>query len=1217
MIRSRKNRLICGLVAIILFGANPVFASSLLSVAESSYYAELENYLSAKANYDKAVADLENYKLDPCVTQEDVDKAKEEVEAARVRVQEASAHYVDAKNDVTAKEKLLNNRNEDVEDSQKSLDEATTKQSEAQKVVDEKIEALHEAEAQIPLPESAVKEAETRLAEAQAAFDVAEAKYLDGSFGFFEWMLELPGLNETNKKIIYYALKYLDEDADFIKRGVITDATSLRNMKASLQFIREGNEWLKENGGVEKKVNSYLMAIAQANLDWNVYVGGFEHRPKHGAMGECLAWTCNSPIKAWLSEKPIYDKYGGDLTAIEKDGYEVGHYLLFKNWSLNQTGIAVYPKYGGTVETDAISAIQEFDPNTPGMPTEDMYTIDEYEAFFDEYVESTGYFQSKETLEDAKNNLETVKRGAEPVKYAQAELDEANAALAVCKTETESAEATLEAAKQAVVDAEAALETAKEESTRAKNAIDEAQKNLSDCNNEATFLERRLQAQPAIEEADKSQLSVLITYYKEIFDKKTETYDAVKESYVNVLTENGITDTEAYVNPDKKRQVASISVKDMSIGDVPEVTADAVGAYTVRYKKAGELVWINTPDSTGTWTAQLLASDTEEYNAAVAECVFTVKDSGSQPDNPVVTPPPSDITPTPTVSAKYNINDASAGGISPVVYTGEPLTPAAGTLFHAESRKFLCEGKDYIASYENNINPGTATLLLTGMGDFGGTKTLTFVIKKREQTVTVYAEDITLGEAPKLNVTAEGNYTVAYNDGTGWKEVPDKEGYWTVKVTAEETDYSNAGSAICSFRVNEAVSPTTIPENPTPVITETPTPPPASPTPETPSPTTTPSGPEPTITPTITPTNPGVTPATGEETDISFANIEEIGNAVYTGEEIRPVLHISCNGQVLTEGIDYRTEYINNEYPGTASVIVYGIGQYTNERTVPFYIEKKKQDVSLSVADTEIGSVPGITATAEGDYTISYVDAAGQTHAFPDATGQWMAVLTAKETAYAKAASVTDTFTVYAKEQKSESVPKKQQEQKESAVSNAGKMVVASRSDEGPKGTKYAILQLHQKKATKNSITIAWKKTKAPYIVYGALCGKRFKKLIETRKTSFVQKKLKAGKYYKYIVVDATGNISKTVHIATSGGKYGNCKKLALNKKTLTLKKTFRLAVKQTGTYKKHRAIKWESSNPSIVSVKNGKVKAKKKGKAVVYAYAQNGVSAKCKIIVK
>lgn len=181
-----------------------------------------------------------------------------------------------------------------------------------------------------------------------------------------------------------------------------------------------------------------------------------------------------------------------------------------------------------------------------------------------------------------------------------------------------------------------------------------------------------------------------------------------------------------------------------------------------------------------------------------------------------------------------------------------------------------------------------------------------------------------------------------------------------------------------------------------------------------------------------------------------------------------------------------------------------------------------------------------------------------------------------------------------------------------------------------PAGSVFSILQLKAKKVKKTAITIGWKAVPGAtgYVIYAAPCGTKNSKLTDVAGTSFTQSGLKKGKYYKYFVAahDRNGNIlasSKTVHIATSGGKKGNTKSVRLNKKKATLKKGKTVKLKATlknGTLKvsKHRKVAYETDNPNVATVtKSGKVKAVGKGKCTIYAYAQNGVFAKCRITVK
>ncbi|MCR5637679.1 MAG: fibronectin type III domain-containing protein, partial [Lachnospiraceae bacterium] len=195
--------------------------------------------------------------------------------------------------------------------------------------------------------------------------------------------------------------------------------------------------------------------------------------------------------------------------------------------------------------------------------------------------------------------------------------------------------------------------------------------------------------------------------------------------------------------------------------------------------------------------------------------------------------------------------------------------------------------------------------------------------------------------------------------------------------------------------------------------------------------------------------------------------------------------------------------------------------------------------------------------------------------------------------------------------------------------------ILALKGAKSAPGATFSILQAKQKKVTNNSITISWKKANGAksYIVYGSKSGKtdKYVQLKTVTGTSFTQKKLKKGTYYKYIVV-AVGNgkalaTSKTLYIATKGGKVGNYKTITTgasdNKVNIKVGKTFKLqaAAKAESTklkVKKFRALTYESSNKAVATVSNkGVIKAVGKGTCDVYVYAQNGVLVKIKVKVK
>ena len=197
------------------------------------------------------------------------------------------------------------------------------------------------------------------------------------------------------------------------------------------------------------------------------------------------------------------------------------------------------------------------------------------------------------------------------------------------------------------------------------------------------------------------------------------------------------------------------------------------------------------------------------------------------------------------------------------------------------------------------------------------------------------------------------------------------------------------------------------------------------------------------------------------------------------------------------------------------------------------------------------------------------------------------------------------------------------------------KQIAAIRNDGDVSGSVFGKLSAKMAKASKTSIKLKWNWVPGAsgYIIYGNKCGtaNKFAEIATVSGTSDTHKGLKKGTYYKYIVVayQTSGagrsilSASKTLHIATSGGKYVNpsAVKAAKAKAVLKKGKTLNLKAKLVlpkGKFKKHKALSFESSAPSVATVSSkGIIKAISKGTCYVYAYAQNGAYKKIKITVK
>ena len=114
---------------------------------------------------------------------------------------------------------------------------------------------------------------------------------------------------------------------------------------------------------------------------------------------------------------------------------------------------------------------------------------------------------------------------------------------------------------------------------------------------------------------------------------------------------------------------------------------------------------------------------------------------------------------TGTKTATFSIvaKDVSGFTIASIpeqTYTGAAITP---TVTVQDGTTALTDGTDYTVEFSDNINVGTATVTITGKGNYSGTKTATFAIGKAPLTIT--AKDATMvfgGELPAFEATYDG-----------------------------------------------------------------------------------------------------------------------------------------------------------------------------------------------------------------------------------------------------------------------------------------------------------------------------------------------------------------------------------------------------------------------------------------------------------------------------
>lgn len=118
-----------------------------------------------------------------------------------------------------------------------------------------------------------------------------------------------------------------------------------------------------------------------------------------------------------------------------------------------------------------------------------------------------------------------------------------------------------------------------------------------------------------------------------------------------------------------------------------------------------------------------------------------------------------------------------------VVYNGEEQRPAVTVM---KDDQTLAEGTDYTVEYANNKNVGTATVVVTGLGDYEGSQVKTFVITPKALTddmVTLDKESFTYtGEKLMPVVTVSDGDIMTVNDYVVTNNGGTEEGTYEVKV---------------------------------------------------------------------------------------------------------------------------------------------------------------------------------------------------------------------------------------------------------------------------------------------------------------------------------------------------------------------------------------------------------------------------------------------------
>ncbi len=269
-----------------------------------------------------------------------------------------------------------------------------------------------------------------------------------------------------------------------------------------------------------------------------------------------------------------------------------------------------------------------------------------------------------------------------------------------------------------------------------------------------------------------------------------------------------------------------------------------------------------------------------------------------------------------------DISGATITGIEEKTYTGSAITQSfvvnvGGNVLEA--------GTDYTVAYSDNINAGTATLTLTGKGNYSGTVSKAFIIVPDDITTATFSgiEDKSYtGSAisQALVVTKNGKTLVENTDYTVVYEDNINVGTASVTITAK----GNYSGVVCKVFEIKAV-------------------------------------------------------------DISVATVTGIEDKPYTGSAITQNIVVTIGAKTLVADTDYTVTYADNTEVGTATVTIQGIGNYKETITKTFEIFEIIDISGATVADIEdqsyngkaitpelVVTIDGTTLEKDTDYTVTY-----------------------------------------------------------------------------------------------------------------------------------------------------------------------------------------------------------------------------------------------------
>lgn len=264
---------------------------------------------------------------------------------------------------------------------------------------------------------------------------------------------------------------------------------------------------------------------------------------------------------------------------------------------------------------------------------------------------------------------------------------------------------------------------------------------------------------------------------------------------------------------------------------------------------------------------------------------------------------------------KKDITKVKISNIENQVYTGIKITPDVEI---SDQNYVLVKDKDYQINYSDNIDVGTATITIIGIGAYNGTLNSTFSIVEKdisELNIKDIKDQKYTGQEikPEVEITngsiklqENKDYVISYQNNI-------EAGIASINITGNG---NYKGTTVKQFNI--------INEN------------------------------------------------EGAVKNISETTITDIEDKTYTGKLITPEVRVIDGEYVLIKDKDYTISYSNNINIGTGVAIITGIGNYSGKVEKTFNIIKK--DIKYTtISDIEDQKYTGTSITPEITITSDYI----------------------------------------------------------------------------------------------------------------------------------------------------------------------------------------------------------------------------------------------------